>query len=589
MGLSGGDTVNGNGGNDVISGGEGRDTLNGGAGDDVIYGFGASDQIAGSGDIIATRIASGFDQPVFVTSAPGDPDRLYVVEKTGQIKILDPATGAINAADFLAIPAGEIKTDGEEGLLGLAFDPDYATNGQFYVYVTNANGDEEIRRYTRSPGNPDLADPASGDVILTIPHPDFTNHNGGWIGFGPDGYLYIATGDGGGVGDPLNNAQNSDVLLGKILRIDVGGDDFGQNPAKDYAIPDDNPLVGVPGANEIWAAGLRNPWRASFDRVTGDLYITDVGQDLREEINFQPFDSTGGENYGWVVREGTLVFDPTRPGNPDPDSPLLIDPVHQYQHTTGTHDRNSITGGYVYHGTSVGMQGVYLYADFPSGEIWSFRIVDEVVVDAANRTDQFVALGGTVDRIASFGEDGHGNLYIVGLDGEIFLLEPQAGAGDGADVINGGVGNDRILGGVGNDILRGGDGNDTIFGGDQDDMINGGPGQDRMAGGDGADVFEFFATTGSLAGAAHDVIRDFVAGQDRLDLARIDASVGQAGQQAFSYIGGAVFTGEGQIRALQFGSSVLLKVNTDGAGGSEMELELRDTVLADLNAGDFLL
>jgi len=296
QGLAGRDTITAGLGNDTLLGGEGSDVLTGGSGDDVLYGFGVADEQTGSGAITATRVGRGLDQPVFATSAPGDPDRLFIVGKTGQIQILDPATGRVNPSAFLQIPPSEISSEGDGGLIGLAFDPDYATNGQFYVFVTNASGDHEIRRYTRAAA--DAADPDSGDLILTIPHPTNTNHNGGWIGFGSDGHLYIMSGDGGGAGDPPNNARNADLLLGKVLRIDVRGDDFAADPDKDYAIPADNPFAASAGADEIWALGLRNPWRASFDRETGDLYIGDVGQDRAEEVNFQAAGAPGGANYG---------------------------------------------------------------------------------------------------------------------------------------------------------------------------------------------------------------------------------------------------------------------------------------------------
>ncbi len=587
-GLSAADTLLGRDGNDTLSGGEGADRLTGGNGDDVLFGFGASDQVAGSGDITATRVGSGFSESVFVTSAPGDPDRLYVVEKGGTIKLLDLATGATNAASFLTIPAAQLQTGGEQGLLGLAFDPNYATSGKFYVFVVNAAGNLEVRQYSRSTANPDLADGASGNVILTIPHPTNGNHNGGWIGFGPDGYLYISTGDGGTSGDPANNAQNLNVLLGKMLRIDVSTDAFPADPARDYAIPTDNPFAASAGADEIWAYGLRNPWRPSFDRLTGDLYIADVGQGEWEELNYQPA-GLGGVNYGWVVKEGTHVFDPTRPGNPAPTSPGLTDPLVEYPHAADGTGGFSVTGGYVYRGQSPGLQGVYLYADFVTDQVWSFRVVDGAAVDTANRTGQIVAVGGSVDQIASFGEDGHGNLYIVGLDGEIFLLTPQIAAGDGADRIDGGSGNDRLAGGVGNDTLLGGADNDTLSGGAQNDLMLGGLGRDILTGDAGADLFDFNSSTESGLGPLRDVVRDFTAGEDRLDLSQIDAQATLGGNQTFAFIGTNRFNAEGQIRVVQVGSSTILQINTAGTNAAEMQVVLQNVVATDLGLLDFIL
>jgi len=583
------DLVDGRGGRDQLSGGEGGDTILGGAGDDVIFGFGTSDRLAGSGDIVATRVGSGFDAPVFVTSAPGDPDRLYVVEKTGQIRILDPTTGAVNSTDFLTVPQNQIQTGGEQGLLGLAFHPSYASNGLFYVYMTNSGGDIEVRRYDRDTVNPDQANAASGDAILTIAHPNNSNHNGGWIGFGPEGYLYIATGDGGASGDPPNNAQNVNSLLGKMLRIDVDSDGFPADQSRDYAIPADNPHAGVAGADEIWAVGLRNPWRPSFDRATGDLYIADVGQDRFEEINFQAAGVAGGINYGWKVMEGFITFDGTIAGNPLPGSPVLTDPVIAYPHASNGTGGFSVTGGYVYRGPSEGMQGVYLYADFVTDQVWSFRMVNGVAVDAANRTAQLVEVGGRVDQIASFGEDGHGNLYIVGLDGEIFLLDPQAGAGDGADSVKGGAGNDQIHGGAGGDSLLGGVGDDRLFGGGQDDLVVGGAGRDHLTGGAGADRFDFNRPSDTGLGPLRDVIADFTAGQDVIDLSGIDASTGQNGNQTFVFVGTAAFSAEGQVWLVQSGSSVLVQLNQTGSNGAELQIMLHDAVVGDFSLADFLL
>ncbi len=580
----GGDAAFGGRGRDTLSGGEGRDKLLGGDGDDVLFGFGRSDGTAASGTIVATCIASGLSAPLFATSAPGDPDRLFVVEKGGTIRTLDPATGT--TTPFLTIPPEELSTSGEQGLLGLAFHPDYATNSKFYVYLVNAGGDLELREYfTAAPG-----DPPVGDVILHIPHPDETNHNGGWIAFGPDGYLYISVGDGGGGGDLPNNAQNKGVLLGKMLRIDVNGDDFTNDDDLDYAIPDDNPFAGAtPGADEIWATGLRNAWRASFDRQTGDLYIADVGQGDHEEVNFQSGQSNGGENYGWAVKEGNSPFGTPRPGNPDPDSPLLTDPVIDYDHVPAPLGGRSVTGGYVYRGQSEGMQGVYFYADFITNQVWSFRMVGGKAVDAENRTAQFVTAVGSLDAIASFAEDGRGNLYAIGIDGEVFLIEPQAGAGDGADLIRGGNGRDRILGGVGNDRLFGDAGGDTLAGNDQNDVLTGGAGRDHLYGGQGADRFVFVTPDDSLPNSRRDVIHDFTQGEDRIDLSRLDARPLEDGDQAFVLIDDADFTARGQVRLEHMGTSVVVSVNLRGSLQADMQIVLQNQLASDLSALDFIL
>jgi glucose/arabinose dehydrogenase len=277
-GGAGADSMDGGNGNDKINGGEGGDNILGGDGNDVIHGFNTNDKVDGSGNIDANLVASGLDRPIFGTFAPGDSGHLFIAEQhTGEIKILDLATG--QTQQFLDIPNRQLAMGNEQGLLGLAFDPDYQTNGHFYVTLTRADGTIVVRRYSVSATDPTQADPSSADAILTIAHPGHANHNGGWIAFGPDGMLYIAVGDGGGAGNPSNSAQDTNSLLGKMLRIDVHGDDFAGDPTRDYAIPDDNPFAGaVAGRDEIWAFGLRNPWRDSFDRLTGDLYIADVGQ-----------------------------------------------------------------------------------------------------------------------------------------------------------------------------------------------------------------------------------------------------------------------------------------------------------------------
>jgi|GEM_PF-730777 len=563
FGRGGADIVNAGGGNDRIFGGEGADVLNGGAGNDLMFGCSASDTTAGSGDIITTLVTNQLNTPVFATSAPNDADRMFVVEQGGTIRILDPAAGTLSNTPFLNI-SSSISSGGERGLLGLAFDPDYAANGKFYVCVTNTNGDIEVRSYSRSSGNADVADAASGTVLITIPHPGQSNHNGGWIGFGADGYLYVSTGDGGSGGDPPNNAQNINVLLGKMLRLDVSHDGFPGDPSRNYAIPADNPFVGAPGADEIWALGLRNAWRPSFDRLTGDLYIADVGQGAHEEVNYQSHLSHGGENYGWKVKEGFDIYDNTIPGNPPATTPPLTDPIFAYDHTGAPDGGYAITGGYVYRGQSAGMQGVYFYADYLSNQLWSFRVVDGVAVDQANRTAQLVISGGTVDGISSFAEDGHGNLYAIGLDGEMFRLSPNINAGDGADVMNGGAGNDRMYGGAGNDQLLGGGGNDMLNGGSQDDTLIGGPGGDTLSGGAGHDVLRGGPGNDQLTGGAgddlfvfsklggHDTIKDF---EDNVDAIRLSRNLGISsvqdalshavetdGNVVFNFSGGEILT-----------------------------------------------
>ena len=390
--------------------------------------------------ITSQRVASGLSRPLFATAPPGDTDRLFLVEQhTGRIKILDLTTGMIAATPFLDIDG--LMMGNEQGLLGLAFHPDYATNGLFFVNLTaSGGGTTHIRRYQVSP-DPGIADPGTVMTILTYDQPQ-SNHNGGWIGFGPnDGLLYISSGDGGG-GDDNDTGHTSGVgnsqditgnLLGKILRIDVNGDEFPDDSSRNYAIPPTNPFVGTAGDDEIWAYGLRNPWRSSFDRLTGDLYIADVGQNNREEINFQPAASLGGENYGWRLREGTIATLTGGVGGPAP--PGAVDPIHDYGHVGAPNGGFSITGGYVYRGPVESLQGVYFFADFISSQVWSFRFGGSQIMEFTNRTAQLVPDVGSMDSVASFGEDAIGNLYIVDLGGDVFKLV--------ADTDNDGIGADQ--------------------------------------------------------------------------------------------------------------------------------------------------
>ncbi len=382
-----------------------------------------------SGAVTTHRIATGFQRPLYAVSPPGDGERLFVLEQyTGKIRILNLLTRRINSEVFLEIDG--LATGFEQGLLGMAFDPDYHDNGWFYVNVTVAGtGATQIRRYQVS-GNRDIADPDSETLIISYSQPQ-SNHNGGWIDFGPDGYLYISSGDGGGGGDNdsghtpvLGNAQDTTVLLGKLLRIDVHGDDFPDDPARHYRIPPDNPFLGGNGADEVWAYGLRNPWRCSFDRLTGDLYIADVGQNAQEEINFQPADSPGGENYGWRVMEGQLCY---TSGDPIPcfDS-SFTDPIYVYDHVPGPSGRRSVTGGYVYRGARQELQGTYFFADYVNAQIWTFVYDGDTVTHLINRTPQMTPDVGSIASISSFGQDGLGNLYILNLNsGDVFKILPE--------------------------------------------------------------------------------------------------------------------------------------------------------------------
>lgn len=462
------------GGPDIIVGTAGADTLFGLGGNDVIYGHEAANALPDAGTIAAVRVGAGFAAPLFAGAAPGDAGHLYVVEKaSGEILRLDPATGT--STTFLDIPDNELSTVSERGLLGLAFHPDYATNGRFYVHLTRPDGDIEVREYTADPsGNPPTASLASARPVIVIEHSEFANHNGGALAFGPDGYLYVAVGDGGGGNDPHENAQNTDVLLGKILRLDVDGDDFAADATRNYAIPADNPFAAGAGADEIWAYGLRNPWRLSFDRATGDLYIGDVGQGAREEIDFEPAGAAGGRNYGWDIREGTL----------GPAVPGTVDPIFEYDHGLGI----AVTGGYVYRGSGPALVGSYVFADYGSARFWTLAVSGGAATGVTERTGQIAVSAGSLTQIASFGEGSDGTLYVVSLSGDIFRLDLSPLAGDLADRLDGGAGNDRLYGGAGADRLIGGDGNDILSGGFGDDRLDGGRGNDRLSGDGGADL-----------------------------------------------------------------------------------------------------
>ena len=357
-------------------------------------------------------VISDVDQPVRLVAPPGDP-RLYVVEQTGRVRVFD--RNGLDLGVFLDL-SGRFPATGERGLLGLAFAPDYAISGRLYINHTDGAGDTRLVRYLVS-SDPLRADPASGDTLLTVDQP-FSNHNGGHLEFGPDGMLYLGLGDGGSAGDPGNRAQDGQSLLGKLLRLDVSG------PA--YVPAPGNPFLASPPRDEIWATGLRNPWCFSFDRLTGDLYIADVGQSALEEIDIAP-QGAGGRNYGWRLMEGEACYNP----GSGCDTGSLTLPVHQYTHG-GTPFRCSISGGYVYRGQAIpSLAGTYLFADYCSCQIWG--LTWNAGSGTATVADWTAALTPTrgYTSISAFGQDSAGELYVLDHGGgRIFRIEPlTTGAG----------------------------------------------------------------------------------------------------------------------------------------------------------------
>jgi glucose/arabinose dehydrogenase len=378
-------------------------------------------------NISLTQVAGGLNAPDYLTNAGDNSGRIFVVEQSGVIRIVH--NGNLLTKPFLDI-SDRVRFNGEEGLLSLAFPPDYNQKGYFYIYYTRkGETNNQVSRFHLS-SDPNMADPNSEQPILTLNHPTYTNHNGGLLAFGPDGYLYIGTGDGGGGGDPFRNAQNPGSLLGKLLRIDTEYA-WGQTPAGSnlfflpillnknqmaaspgYKIPADNPFISQSGARpEIWALGLRNPWRYAFDRQTDDLYIADVGQDSWEEIDFQPAGSLGGVNYGWNIWEGEHCYNASTCREPANYSP----PVWEYNHGTNDSIGCSITGGYVYRGTAYpAMQGIYFYGDYCSRTVWGLQ---NIAGTWENHTF-LTAPGG----ITSFGEDQAGELYLTSSNGVVYQV-----------------------------------------------------------------------------------------------------------------------------------------------------------------------
>lgn len=377
-----------------------------------------------------TRVASGLTNPIFATHAPGDPSRLFIAEQGGNIRILNIGAGTVNATPFLTtaqLSAGNgFTSGGERGLLGMTFDPNYATNRRFYVNYTGGSGQTIVRSFLADSGNPNVTVDGSGANIISINQP-FSNHNGGWIGFGRDGYMYVGMGDGGSGNDPNNNALNRTSLLGKMLRIAPNTGSGGG-----YTSPTSNPYFGhATFRPEIWSYGLRNPWRNSFDRLTGDLYMGDVGQSAREEINFQSANSAGGANYGWREFEGMLT---TGNGNGgltglDPDTK----PIYNYARGTGAFLGETVTGGYVYRGPLTGFQGVYFFGDYIDGRLWSLEFNGNPngpfngtnFTRLTDWTNIATSVGGSAGlgsfgAVVSFGEDANGNLYLMNTSGNVY-------------------------------------------------------------------------------------------------------------------------------------------------------------------------
>jgi hypothetical protein len=353
--------------------------------------------------LAARLVASGLHHPLDLQHAPGDRERLYVVEQGGTIRVM--RNGQLAGGPFLDV-SSRISSGGERGLLGLAFHPRFAANGRLFVNYTDRQGDTHIAEFHAS--SPDVADPASEQVLLTVAQP-FANHNGGGLAFDNSGRLLVALGDGGSGGDPFGNGQRLDTLLGKILRIDV-------DAGAPYAVPADNPFASTPGARpEIWAYGLRNPFRIAVDGPTGDLYIGDVGQSRVEEIDVERAPLRGGQDYGWNIMEGSQCYRAARGCN----SEGLTLPVYEYTHSEGC----SVTGGVVYRGCRMpDLAGAYFFADYCSGFVRSFRVVNGQATDLRDWT---AGLAG-IDSPTSFGLDAEGEVYVVDYDGEVYRLEPGA-------------------------------------------------------------------------------------------------------------------------------------------------------------------
>jgi glucose/arabinose dehydrogenase len=361
------------------------------------------------GQLWPQKILGGLDAPIALTNAGDNTNRLFIVQRVGTVRTV--RSGVLSPTVFLDLTS-RVLAGGERGLLGLAFHPDFRLNRQLFVFYTRRpDGALVLSRLTANTDRVQVS-ASTERILLTIPHPDHGNHNGGGMAFGDDGYLYVGTGDGGGSGDEERNAQSKERYLGKILRVDVDG--RGAGPNDEYAIPPDNPYVGESGLDEIWARGLRNPWRLTFDRVTGSMYVGDVGQGRYEEIDRESPLSTGGRNYGWPIWEGKHCY----PGGTSCSSTGMFPPVAEYAHVVDGTDNCSITGGYVYRGRAYpDLVGLYVFADYCSGRIWTMPAAGSAIT-VRRQIDV---------RITSFGESEGGELYFVTLGGSLFRVTAPSG------------------------------------------------------------------------------------------------------------------------------------------------------------------
>ncbi|HVY87315.1 MAG TPA: PQQ-dependent sugar dehydrogenase [Hyphomonadaceae bacterium] len=371
------------------------------------------------------RVVSGLSAPIYVTGLPDGSGRIVVVERAGRIRVVTPSTGAIAATDFLNITS-QIDTSGEKGLISIAFSPNFLVDRTFYLHMNpNVSNTSEIRQYHTLSTAYDQADASTANTILSFTQEATTNHKGGFLAFDKSGRLLAGYGDGGGGGDPPGNGQNPNVLMGKLLRIDPTTDAFPTDNNRDYGIPAGNPFAIGGGSPEIFALGLRNPFRGSVDPVTGDIFVGDVGQDAIEEVDRIPVNASGTLNYGWNRREGT------QPYNGGADSAAFTRPVVEYPHGSGAQQGNSITGGVVYRGPVEDLQGQYIFGDYISGNVWTIPSSSLVVGSTqpntalTRRNTDFAPNAGTLANIVAFGTNADFNVYMVNLNsGEVFEIEP---------------------------------------------------------------------------------------------------------------------------------------------------------------------